>query len=72
MTGRRCPATIRADQAQEVMKMAVVVVRGAALGFGQDVVVDQQHHLRADEPRAAGGTDTGPTPYDYLLIALGA
>ena len=52
--------------------MAVVVVRGAALGFGQDVVVDQQHHLRADEPRAAGGTDTGPTPYDYLLIALGA
>jgi putative redox protein len=52
--------------------MATVVVRGAASGFAQDIVVDQQHHLRADEPEAGGGTATGPTPYDYLLVALGA
>jgi uncharacterized OsmC-like protein len=52
--------------------MAVVVVRGAAAGFAQDVVVEQRHHLKADEPEAAGGTDTGPSPYDYLLVALGA
>jgi putative redox protein len=51
--------------------MATVIVRGVASGFAQDVVVDH-HHLKADEPTAAGGTDTGPSPYDYLLVALGA
>jgi putative redox protein len=49
----------------------MVIVRGGAAGFAQDVVVDQRHRLTADEPGAAGGTDTGPSPYDYLLVALG-
>ena len=40
-------------------------------GFAQTVIVGP-HHLRADEPEAAGGTDTGPAPYDYLLVALGS
>ena len=51
--------------------MATVVVRGAATGFAQEIVVGR-HRLTADEPEAAGGTDTGPSPYDYLLVALGA
>ncbi len=50
---------------------AVVVVRGDARGFAQHVTAGS-HALMADEPVADGGTDTGPTPYDLLLAALGS
>jgi len=48
-----------------------VVVRGGAAGFAQEITAGS-HHLISDEPVAVGGTDTGPTPYDLLLAALGA
>jgi putative redox protein len=48
-----------------------VVVRGAASGFVQEIVAGG-HRLASDEPVSVGGTDTGPTPYDLLLAALGS
>ena len=48
-----------------------VTVRGAANGFVQEIVAGP-HQLRSDEPVSVGGTDTGATPYDLLLAALGS
>jgi uncharacterized OsmC-like protein/fermentation-respiration switch protein FrsA (DUF1100 family) len=49
-----------------------VVVRETGEGKFQNLVVSGRHWLIADEPAAAGGLDTGPNPYDFLSIALGA
>ena len=50
---------------------SAVIVRGAATGFAQEIVIGP-HRLTADEPLEAGGADSGPSPYDLLLAALGA
>ncbi len=47
------------------------MVKSSGAGFGQEIHAGP-HHLHADEPASAGGNDTGPTPYDLLLAALGA
>jgi len=47
----------------------LVVVRGNAAGFAQDIVIGR-HRLAVDEPVSVGGTDIGPSPYDLLLAAL--
>ena len=48
-----------------------VVAHTAADAYRTDITVGR-HTFTADEPVSAGGGDTGPTPYDYLLGALGA
>jgi len=48
-----------------------VIVRGNATGFAQEIQIGS-HRLTADEPVESGGTDTGSSPYDLLLAALGS
>lgn len=48
-----------------------VVVHGLATGFAQEIRAGR-HRLRGDEPISAGGADTGPNPYEFLLTALGS
>lgn len=50
--------------------MGPVIVRSAN-SFRNDIQAGA-HGLVADEPASAGGTDAGPTPYDFLSAALGA
>jgi uncharacterized OsmC-like protein/fermentation-respiration switch protein FrsA (DUF1100 family) len=49
-----------------------VVVSETGLGKFSNTVLAGRHRLLADEPKSVGGLDSGPSPYDYLSIALGA
>jgi uncharacterized OsmC-like protein/alpha/beta superfamily hydrolase len=52
-------------------KRSVVVTETREGKFQQSVTVGP-HHLLADEPVAASGLDTGPSPYEFLIAGLGA
>ncbi len=57
---------------EEVLRpVKKVMVQIGEEGFTSKVIAGQ-HSLLADEPVSVGGNDFGPTPYDYLLTALGA
>jgi putative redox protein len=49
-----------------------VIVRETRNSKFQQTVSIGPHRLLADEPATAGGEDTGPGPYDFLLAGLGA
>lgn len=49
-----------------------VGVTETGAGRFQAEVVAGSHRLLADEPAEHGGLDSGPSPYDFLSIALGA
>ena len=59
-----------AEAAGEAPDNRVIATTGA-WGYQTEIRV-RGHSLIADEPIAVGGSDTGPTPYDYLVAALGA
>ena len=48
-----------------------VVVQGGVVAFAQQIQAGV-HCLTSDEPLALGGRDSGPTPYQLLLGALGS
>jgi putative redox protein len=49
-----------------------VVVQETGAGRYANRVVAGAHRMLADEPAEMGGTNTGPSPYDWLLGGLGA
>jgi len=53
-------------------KPGEVLVAETGIGRFQQSVTAGAHRLLADEPVSVGGLDTGPSPYDLLLAALGA
>lgn len=61
----------QSSKAPPGLELREAVVHGRADGFKQEVTV-AGHRFVVDEPRALGGNDTGPSPYDLLISALGA
>jgi uncharacterized OsmC-like protein len=57
---------------QSSISAGTVIVASTGAGTFQQIMLDGRHILHADEPVAAGGGDTGPGPYELLLMALGS
>jgi len=59
------------DVAERAVTEHHVVTHTSPSGYLTDIMVNN-HSLVADEPIAVGGTNLGPTPFEYLAAALGA
>jgi len=57
---------------EPVVSPGTVVVTETGAGLFQQHLLDGRHRLFADEPVAQGGDDTGPNPYELLMMSLGA
>ena len=57
-------------QGEEAIEHVRVMETGE--GKFQNSVQAGRHRLFADEPESVGGLDSGPSPYDFLSVALGA
>jgi len=54
---------------EDLLRDVVVTETGGGKFMNRAVI--GEHAIMADEPRSAGGDETGPSPYDFLLISLG-
>ncbi len=63
---------MRRDTPQGTENVEHVRVTETGAGKFQNAVQAGRHRLFADEPESVGGLDTGPSPYDFLSMALGA
>jgi putative redox protein len=50
----------------------VKVIARRRQGFAHEVEIEGGHTVSVDEPRAAGGSDTGPSPTRLLAASLAA
>jgi putative redox protein len=66
-TTRRDPSVLQA-----AVPAGTVIVASTGAGPFEQVLLDGRHTLHADEPVSAGGGDSGPGPYELLLMALGS
>lgn len=60
------------SEASDPVPANVVTVEDADTGAFAETIRSGTHTMRADEPVANGGADSGPDPYGYLLAALGS
>jgi putative redox protein len=62
------------DMVPEPHEMPIEGVLVAETGHGkfEQSIIAGSHRYLADEPVSAGGNGSGPSPYEYLIAALGA
>ncbi len=69
--GRYLPEAPEPETVDDLRRDNRVTVRTATGAYRTEILA-RTHALVADEPKAVGGEDLGPTPYDLLAAALGA
>jgi uncharacterized OsmC-like protein len=60
------------DGLQTGLRDGEILVTGSGQGPWGQALMDRDHLLFADEPAALDGQNTGPSPTDLVLMALGA